>query len=96
MITVDAVINKSQISEFGAIKGTANLASVEVGGHSFAAGELMFCGFAGAREDDKRYHGVFRFEKVEPDICKRIPFGFLTNPTRTQTTKPRASKPKDN
>lgn len=95
MITVDAIIDKSQISEFGAIKGKTNLGRAVVGGATFEAGELRFCGFSGTRGDDKRYHGVFTFEMAAEGDDKRIPFAFLTNPASTQTTKTRPPQPKD-
>lgn len=64
MIEVQAVIDNKDIAVLGALDGMANDKPIEVAGVEYVLGDLIFRGFVGRRHrDDKRYHGVVRFEK---------------------------------
>lgn len=59
--SIPAIIDKAEIPEFGKMKGSVNSLPVTLGGQSFESRRIMFCGFAGQREADGKYHGVHRF-----------------------------------
>lgn len=80
MTEITATIEKSQISELGKLKGSANAAKISIAGEDYDPGHLQFCGFAGTRGADNRYHGVFRFESCIGGSCPVVPFDFLKQP----------------
>ena len=64
MIEVQAVIDHKDITVLGALTGMANDKPLQVEGVEYGLGDIVFRGFVGRRHrDDKRYHGVVRFEK---------------------------------
>ncbi|KKN81122.1 hypothetical protein LCGC14_0323410 [marine sediment metagenome] len=94
MIEVTATIEKRQISELGKLKGKANAQKITLGGEEHDPGHLQFCGFAGRRGPDKRWHGAFRFEPCAGGSCPVIAFDFLTPAKpRAQAAKPQTTKP---
>lgn len=90
MITVPATIDKDQISPLGELKGKANAKAITIGGEDHDPGHLQFCGFAGARGPDKRWHGVFRFEPCIGGSCPVVAFDFLK--PRSKPQAPQASQ----
>lgn len=78
MIEIPATIEKSQISELAKLKGKANASQLSIGGQVYDPGQLQFCGFAGTRRSDKRYHGLFRFTACLNGSCPVVPFDFLS------------------
>lgn len=63
---VPAVITKADITPTGALKGRVNALSLTVGDATRPARSVVFCGFAGARAPDGKYHGVYRFAPADP------------------------------
>ncbi len=86
MIEVPAAIEKSQISELVKLKGKANAARLSIADEGYDPGHLQFCGFAGARGADLRYHGVFRFSPCVGGSCPIVAFDFL-KPRKPQAPK---------
>ena len=89
MIKIPATIEKSQISELVKLKGHANAGLVKVAGEQYDPGHLQFCGFAGKRGDDLRYHGFFGFETCLEGSCRVAAFDFLEPLFRS---KPQAAR----
>lgn len=77
MIEVDAIIQKSDISAVGSLKGKVNYFVVIINDVEYASGSLVFEGFVGrVNLDDKLYHGVYRFTPAENDKAYES-FSFL-------------------
>lgn len=92
MIEIQATIEKSQISELGKLKGKANDEYLSIEGEGYDPGHLQFCGFAGKRGADQRWHGVFRFQPCMGGSCPVVPFDFL-KPRKPQAPQaPQAPK----
>ncbi len=99
-VRVPAVIAKSDIAEFAAVKGRVNLQAINVGGIQYAAHCLRFETFAGSRHVDGMYHGEHLFaavprdnEQQAADFAKDIPG--LAKPAH-QTVAPAEALEEDN
>ena len=63
MITIPAIIHKSDIEPVGELRGAVNSDTATLAGREFKPSELVFRGFAGTYEKaSRKWVGVYRFK----------------------------------
>lgn len=65
LLTLPAVLNKSDIGPVFQLKGALVSGVVTIGGAIYDTETLRFVGFAGGRSDDGFYVGHYRFERAD-------------------------------